>query len=342
MTINYAQLFCTVTDLVADKQAPGVDEARMFQAIKEASAAIDEKIGWFLPVTLTRSFCGRGSKTLFVPPLLAITSILNDDVTLTSADYILKPDDGFWANGPYARILVDPDATLLSAWWNESDGVQITGRWGKYERSGAIDATVQDTTQQSATQLTLKVSNGGVVSPGMVLPLGTEQEAITGWDAPTAAVTALNGGINASEQIITVDNGALVNIGENIRIGFEQMRVRDKETHQLEVIRSWNGTRAVIHADDAAVDVYRTVKVERGVNGTTAATHANGLALSRYFVPDDILFLAKELATLSVNKAQSGYQGRTGNDATGVVFFNDAFPQFDIEFVRKKYSIPRA
>ena len=340
MTINYAQLFCTVADLVADKQAPGVDEARMFQAIKEASAAIDEKIGWFVPVTLTRSFCGRGSKALFVPPLLAITSIINDDVTLTTADYILKPDDGFWANGPYARILVDPDATLLSAWWNELDGVQIAGRWGKYERSGAIDATVQDTTQQSSTQLTLKVSNGGVISPGMVLLIGTEQEAITGWDAPTAAVTALNGGINASDQIITVDDGALVNIGETLRIGFEQMRVRDKETHQLEVIRSWNGTRGVLHADDAAVDVYRTVEVERGVNGTTAATHANGAALSRYFVPDDILFLAKELATLSVNKAQSGYQGRTGNQDTGVVFYNDAYPRYDIETVKENYFIP--
>jgi hypothetical protein len=98
----------------------------------------------------------------------------------------------------------------------------------------------------------------------------------------------------------------------------------------------------VLHADNAAVDVYRTVTVERGVNGTDAATHALNTAISRYYVPDDVMMLTREIAMLSVNKALSGYQGRTGNADTGVVFYNDIFPRYDIETVKKNYHIPRA
>lgn len=338
---TFAQYFCTVADLVADKQSPGIDEARMFQAIREASETISKEIGWFIPVTLTRLFDGRGSKTLFVPPLLSISSILNDTTALTTADYILHPEGGFWANGPYVQLKVHPDATLLYSWCAQLSGVTITGRWGKYERSGPIGATVADATSQDASQLTLKVSDGGKVSPGMVLLIGSEQEAVTGWGDPTASVTTLNGAVGVSDDVITLANGALVNVGEVLRVDFEQMKVQDKRTHQCSVIRSWNGTGKVAHLTAAAVDVYRTASVERGVNGTTAAVHANGLAISRYFAPDDIQFLCKEIATLTASKALSGYQGRTGNAETGVVFFNDSFPKFDIDKIKSNYHIPR-
>jgi len=339
--IFYAQLFCTVADLVADKQSPGIDETRMFQAIREASDFLQKEIGWFIPVTLTRSFTGSGSKQLFVPPLLAISSIVNDDDTLTTADYILKPDDGFWPHGPYGQLAVDPDATLLSTWFCEKDGVVIAGRWGKYERSGTTGATVQDSTEQGISQSTLKISDGGKISPGMVLLVGSEQELVTGWGSPITTVTLLNGAITATDSVITVDDGALLNISEIIRVGFEQMKVLDKQTHQCSVTRSWNGTKAVTHADNAVVDVYRTVNVERGVNGTTAAAHLLNAAISRYFAPDDVQFLCKEIATLTASKALGGYQGRTGNPEMGVVFYNDSFPKFDIEKVKRNYYIPR-
>ncbi len=346
MSVQYAQLFCSVADLVADKQAPGGDESRLFQAIREASDFVQKQIGWFIPVTLTRYFQGRGSKALFVPPLLAITSIVNQvnttsPVTLTTADYLLKPDNGFWPHGPYTEIIVDPYATLLSYWSMIQNGVQVAGRWGKYERSGLTGATVQDSTSQSDSQLTLKVSDGGKVSPGMVLKIGDEQEAVTGWGDPTAGVTTLNGAVAVADETITVANGALINIGEIMRSTFEQMKVKDKQTNTLEVIRGWNGTRRVAHLTGAAVDVYRTVNVERAVNGTIAAAHLKDIAISRYLVPDDILFLTKEIATLSMNKALSGYQGRTGNQDTGVVDYHDAFPKYDIDTVKKNYYIPR-
>ena len=335
------QLFCTVSDLIADKQAPGVDEARLFQAIREASDFLQKEIGWFVPVTLTRKYNGRGRDTLLTDPFLAITTIVDDDTTLTTDDYIIKPDDGFWSNGPYGRLIVHPESEQLLAWCDEENGVVITGPWGLYMRSGLIGATVADASEQSSSQTTLKVSDGSLVSPGMTLLIGTEQEAVTGWGSPTTGVTTLNGAVAAADDTIVVTNGALLSVGEIIRVDFEQMKIKDKNTHTLEVTRGWNGTRRVSHTTSTNVDVYRTVNVERGINGTTAAAHANAVAISRYFAPDDVQFLAKEIATLIANKALSGYQGRTGDPQTGVVFYNDAFPQYDIQRVKANYILPR-
>lgn len=344
---QFAQIYCSVADLVADREAPGTDEARLLQAIRDASDFIQKRIGWFLPVTQTLSFRGNGSTKLRLPPsLLSINTITNDDVTLTTDDYILRPSDRFWPYGPYNLIEVVTGSNRLTFWSQEQDGVVINGPWGLYEKTEALNATVQDEGGQSDSQTTLKVSNGGKVSLGMVIKIQSEQEAIVGWEAPTSNVTAINmaSGLDSSETVVTLDNVALVQIGEIIRLEFEQCKIVDirASSHQASLIRGWNGTRIVSHADNTQVDVYRTVTVERGVNGTTAASHALSTALSRQCVPFDILELTKEIATLGVNKARSGYQGRTGNDQTGVIFYNDKYPQYDIETVAKGYYISRA
>ena len=341
---TFAQTFCTVRDLISDAQAPIADEARLFQAIREACDYLAKEIGWFIPVTLTRGFqAPEAVASLFVPPLLAISSIANESVSLTSVDYILKPDDGHWANGPYTKIVADPDSSLLSTWSDLVDGVAITGKWGLCNRTALLTATVADTTQQSDSQLTLKLSNAGEASPGMVLLIGTEQELVTGWSTPTASVTQLNGAATISDEILTVDDASLVNIGELVRIDFEQMLVKDRNTttNKLYVMRGYNNTARAAHLDNATLDVYRTVTVERGVNGTTAATHANGVAISRYLAPDDVQMLSKQIATLLVQKAKSGYQGRTGNQDTGVIMYHDAFPRYDIDRIKECYALPR-
>lgn len=338
--ITYAQTFCTVADLVADAQAPGADETRMFQAISEACAYLQKRIGWFIPVTLTRYFNGKDLEKLLVPPLLAISAISNDGTLLTAADYILKPDEGFWPYGPFSEVNVNPESNILLRWTGEINAVEITGRWGKYERSAAIGATVADTTQQDASQLTLKVSNGAKASPGMVLLVGSEQEHVTGWGDPTSSITLCSSAVAVADEYITVVDASLVNIGEIIRLEFEQCRVKDTNTtnDRLSVIRGWNGTNRVTHAISTPVDVYRTVSVVRGVNGTTAVVHANGVAISRYLAPEDVQYLTKEIAYLMVNKAKSNYQGRTGNQDTGMVFYNDALPEYDIRKIEEQYS----
>lgn len=340
---TYAQTFCTVRDLISDAQSPIADEARLFQAIREACDYLQKEIGWFVPVTLTRSFNGKDRDLLIVPSLISVTTLVNAGTTLSAADYILKPEDGHWAYGPYGEIEIDPDSNVLLGWVDETDGVVITGKWGLYNRTAPLTATVADTTQQDASQLTLKLSNAGEASPGMVLLVGSEQELVTGWSTPIASATQLNGAITNSDEILTVDDASLVNIGELVRIDFEQMLVKDRNTttNKLYVMRGYNNTARAAHLDNATLDVYRTVTVERGVNGTTAATHANGLAISRYLAPDDVQMLSKQIATLLVNKAKSGYQGRTGNADTGVVLYHDAFPRYDIDRIKECYALPR-
>jgi hypothetical protein len=177
----------------------------------------------------------------------------------------------------------------------------------------------------------------------MVLLIGSEQELVTGWSTPTASVTTLNGAVAAADDYITVVNSALVSIGEIVRVDFEQMKITDINTtnHRLKVIRAWNNTAKAAHLTAAAVDVYRTVTVDRGVNGTTAATHANGVTISRYLAPEDVQLLTKKVATLIVNQAKSGYQGRTGNAETGVVFYNDWLPEWEIKKIEEQYMFKR-
>lgn len=341
---TYAQLFCSVSDVVADTKSPGVDEARIYQAIREASDFLQKEIGWFIPVTLTRNYNGRGHLDLHLDKgLLSVTTLVNDGTTLSTTDYIKKPDDGHWPNGPYTKLTVDPDAANLSAWVDEEDGVNLTGKFGLFDRSASTSATVADTTSQSDSQTTLKVSSGANISPGMVLLIGSEQELVTGWSTPTASVTTVTEPVTATADTLTLANAALVSIGEIIRIDFEQMKITDIRTtgNLAAVIRGWNGTGRTTHADNAAVDVYRTVNVTRAVNGTTAAAHANGVTVSRYYAPDDVQYLTRQIAVLMFNKALSGYQGRTGNAELGTVFYNDAFPRYELEQIKARYALPR-
>jgi hypothetical protein len=338
----YAQLFCTAAELDDDLNLLGSVRADvLMDKIAAASDYLQKQIGWFIPVTMTRYFNGLGRAFLYLPPLLALTgSIVNDDDTLVSADFIYKPDGRHWANGPYTRLDIDPDAANLSVWMNEDEGITIPGRWGMYEETEDTGATVADTTQQSASQTTLKVSSGAKVSPGMVLLIGTEQEHVTGWNTPTAAVTTLGAAWDAQSSEVTLAAASL-NIGEVGRVGLEKFKVLDNNSTLYYAQRGWDKTRQASHSNGATVDVYRTVDVVRGVNGTTAAIHANGAAISRYKAPSDINYLCRQIAALMLKKAQGGFAGKTGNEDLGTVTYNNEFPMIALKEIKKSYKIYR-
>lgn len=338
MTIE--QYFCNVNDLVSDQSKPGGDETRLLRAIKLASDYLAKRIGWFIPVTQTRNLEGKGLPLLLVPPLIAITSISNDGTTLSAADYILRPELRFWANGPYTEIHVDPDATNLSYWCEELASVIIAGRWGMYEETEDTTTTVQDNPQTNS-QTTLVVANAAKVSLGDLLKVESEQQLVTGRGALSSATT-LAAACAITDDSLTLTNGALVNVGEILRIDVEQMYVRDINSNTAYITRGYNGTTRAAHSNGATVQVYRTFNIKRGVNGTTAAQHAQTTAISRYKTPEDINTLTREIAILGLNKANSAYQGRTGNEQLGVVFYNDIFPRFDLSAIEDEYNIPRA
>ncbi len=340
------QIFTNVSELIADQKSLGGDEARLYRAIELASAHLHKKIGWFIPVTLARALKGSGTRTMFVPPLLDVTTITNynyisEPITLTTDDYLLRPDNRQWPNGPYTRIVFKPySGRLFAAWSSYPNGVGITGRWGLYELAVLTGSSV-GAGGQAVDATTLLVTDGGKVSAGDHLLIGTEQELVTGRDSPTTGITTLGAAQAIDDDTITFANGALVKVGEMIRVGVEKQLIEDINVNTGYVRRAWNGTVRAAHNTGVNVDVYRTFTVERGVNGTTAAVHNAAVAISRYKAPEDIATLTREIATLGLNKAGAGYQGRTGNAELGTVFYNDIFPQFDLREIARNYKIPR-
>lgn len=333
---TFAQIYCSINDLLTGPQPLAGSADFLMEKIKVASRAIQQEIGDFIPVTETRKFHGHGKTRLYLPPFIAITELKNDGTTITNTQYITGPSGAFWRNGPYNHAEIDPDATELSAFEDEAEGVEITARYGLYEETETTGATVATTQSNSAA--TLAVSDGSKLSPGVVAYIGTEQELVTGYSTPTS-VTQLNGAIDATQETITVDNGALVKVGEVIRIGLEQARVIDINGHNLYLQRRWNNTVADDHANDTAVEVYRTFTVSRGVNGTTAAEHLSTVVIFRMLVPGNIKELCIKIAVLAAMQAQTSYSGRSGNNDTGQTYYYDTYPRFDLERLRDEYSI---
>jgi hypothetical protein len=76
--------------------------------------------------------------------------------------------------------------------------------------------------------------------------------------------------------------------------------------------------------------------VKRGVNGTTAAAHASAAAY-QVVAPADVNYLCRQIASLMIKKAETGFVGRSGNDELGTGFWVNEFPKNQIESVRSNY-----
>lgn len=335
-------LYSTLAELVHDLELPGIaaaNETKTLERIRAASTWLTQKAGRFLPVTETRRYDGRDPKVLWVDPLLAVTSITDDTTTLASTDYLLYPRSRHWDNGPYSRVEIDPDASALTSWTHEADIVAIAGRWGKYDESVDTGATVANATKLAQAGTALQVGNGSLISPGMVLLIGTEQLLVEKTGARTAATSKLNGALDDTDTEATVDNGAEFSVGEVIRIDREDLRVEAIDTNVLTLTRKWNETEGAAHVDDSAISVYRTYTVKRGINGTTDADHLNGVAISRYVAPWDVNWLVRQIAGLMYKKAKSGFAGKSASAELGEIFYLKEFPKDEVQQVLRSYRL---
>jgi hypothetical protein len=335
--------YCTLNELIADlKGQTGLPADTLERFILPASDYITREIGQFIPLIEQRKFRGSGRVHMHLPPLMSISAIVNASDTLVAADYILGANEQnkpAWGNGPYLRIEFDPASSKYSTWYDYPNGVQITAHWGVYEQTAVTGATVQNN-PQNAGDLTLVVNDGSLIGPGMHLAIESEMEFITGYGAVTAAVTTLNGAIDASQEIIILANGSLVKAGEIISVEFEQMKVLEIQTNNVAVARGWNNTKKVSHLTGANVGAYRTFSVKRGLNGTTAAGHIQNTVISKYIVPGDINLLARKIASLMYSQALTGFSGRGGSAESGDSFWINIYPRDDIDRLRSNYDIP--
>jgi hypothetical protein len=185
----------------------------------------------------------------------------------------------------------------------------------------------------------LYVADGSKLSPGMGLLIGDEQILVAGVGDPSAAITTLSVALDSASETLTPVDVLAASVGEVIRVGFEKMKIVDKNATQWLVLRGWNNTKKAAHSISDSVAVYRTFAVERGVNGTTAAAHVKETAISRYLPPDDINLLARAIASLMKKLADSAYAGRVGNAELGQVFYNDAFPRDLLEKIEANYEV---
>lgn len=333
------RLYCTVKELIDDLlPLTGGNEVALLDCIQFASDFIDNDLGAFIPFTATKRFDGNGRDKLFVPPLLSVTTITDDTATYQMTDFLLYPRSRHWEDGPYSWIQHDPDGSYAS-WSADLDIIAIAGSWGKYLKSVATGATVQNN-PLLVGDTALVIADGSLLSPGMVLLIESEQALVTATGAVTAAVTTITEAATAQDDTITLASATLVKVGETIRIDLEKMFILDinATTKVAYVVRGWNGTKKASHVDNAAVDVYRTFTIKRGVNGTTAAQHILNVAISRYVPPMPIKNLCRMIAGLWKRLADSQYAGRTANVEMGQVFYNDAFPKKELEKLHELYD----
>lgn len=332
------RMYCTVREILDDLEVNGVrSEAALYAHIQTASEWIDRNLGQFVPVTATRTFTGTGGIHLFIDPLLSIDSLTDESTELSETDYILMPRNKHWEDGPYTHVKIDPDSTRSC--FTANGEISIVGTWGKYSLTRVTGATLgAEIADESAT--VLQVSDGSLVSPGMVCLIESEQLLVTAAGDWLDSAANLGAEIaNTSTESITLTDGTKVNVGEILKIDTEQLRVTAVTGNVAGVIRGWNDTIRATHSNGADVYAQRIYTVVRGCNGTTAAAHASATAISRYVPPRDVHWLCRQIAGLAMKKAKSQYAGKIGNEETGEVFYISEFPKETIRKIRRAYAI---
>lgn len=230
------------------------------------------------------------------------TSIVTGGQTLTTADYILRPESG----PPYRWIEIN---TSGSRSWESGDTPQnstvITGLFSATadsEPAGTLAAAVAST-----TVTTLDLSDSSLSGVGDLIRVDDERMVITEKAMLYAGVT-LTGNIAASKAVTTVpvSSGADIHIGETIQIGSERMFVESIAGDNLTVTRAEQGTVLAAHVTTDPVFAPRRATVARGQAGTTAATHLISAAITRNLPP---ALISEGNVSLAINILQQGSAG---------------------------------
>ena len=294
--------------------------------IESISRLIDrETRRFFIPRTETRLYrwpnhiYGQGQVLYLDQDLISITTLQSEaqnasPTTIGAADYFLEPNN---TGPPYDRIEIDISST---ASFNSGDtpqrSISVLGSWG-YDNDTRSTGTVASGLASDATVTTFVCSNASLIEVGDTLLIESEQVFVSSRDfAALGSVQTNDASITAdmSDVTITVDASHGILAGETIRLDSEEMYVERVATNDLTVIRAWNGTVLAAHNDNLAVNINRTLTIERGVNGTTGATHANATAISKYIVEREIgmYCVAESIAVYQQERAGWGRQVGAG------------------------------
>ncbi len=182
------------------------------------------------------------------------------------------------------------------------------------------------------------MDDAGKISAGMLLLIESEQVLVTGFSGTgTDSGKNNDGAIAEGDTTITMEAAHGILAGEVIRIGDEKMYVSEVYSNDLVVKRAWAGSPRDAH--NTAQDVYRyqTFLIERGANGTTDAAHIQDKPISRYITPFPVNYLARQIASLMIKKAESGYAGKTASIEAGEIFYHAEFPKSVYKEIQRAY-----
>jgi hypothetical protein len=212
MNTLYATVDSIRSRLTIDTQD---DDARLFEALDEASRALDDACGRrFYPRIATHYFDYMGPVQVRLDDdLLSVTSITtdNDTAPLTTSDYVLAQGTSY-NHQPYDRILIDRSSSARFSWADTVVKSQkVVGVWGYHtdyakawvDSGTTLGADIADTSTTSIT-----VSDGTKLEVGQTIQADSEWLLVKRVEGPTVTVErAINGSTAATHT-----NGASIQV----------------------------------------------------------------------------------------------------------------------------------
>jgi len=210
----YADLNAFRGLFVDNQTLDATDQTAVLRAIEAGSRRVDNMTHrTFFAETDTRVFDGNGRSWMWLPDLLAATTIKLDEdanrtfeLTLAAAtDYYLKRR--FYRNEdalPKTALELDQNGQRTS-FLKQKRLVEIVGRWGFTEITEVVDSI--PSAGQSSTSTTLPVVDGTLFSVGQTVLIELEQEYIRAISGNNLTVYRAVNGTTAVEHVF----GKLVN-----------------------------------------------------------------------------------------------------------------------------------
>lgn len=262
--------------------------------------------------------------------LTSASSVVSGGVTLSAADYFLRPD-----SPPYNRIEIDRGSSAsFSTGDTAQRSVAITGVFNYPTNAGAAGALAE---ALDTVELQVDVTNSAAIGIGHLITIESERLLVADKGLLDTGVNT-GGSLTASDadNTVSVADGTLFFAGELLVIGSERMRIEDIAGNTLIVRRAADGSVLATH--NTGVDIYagRRLLCYRGATGTTAATHADTTAITVNLPPALIRNLNIALAVTNLQQESGGFAPNVGSGGSRRA--GSAAPQTLIEQAMTAYG----
>jgi hypothetical protein len=304
---------------VADSAHLHAEVARNCDAAAAFITALTKRV--FYPEIATRYFewpqdWGQSTRRLYLDrnelaakPTAVVTGVGDADTSIPLQYVNLAPGEG---PGPYDTLVLDNNSPAVFQRGSTPErSIAVTGEF--------ISCPVVEercaTTASVLAGTTLDVSSSARIGTGTLLRVGSERLVVTArsW-LSTGNVEPITIGKDMAVTSFTVTSGTSYEVGEELLLDAERMKITGIAGNTLLVRRAVNGS--VLAAHTATVDVYaqRRLTVDRAQLGTTAAdTVSSGDTVWRFRFPGLVVQLFIAEAVVGQIQGSSGWARTAGS-----------------------------